>query len=214
MSHIGKRTRRRRLSWPGPRSNGRRALPESRQTLVGSGRIQCRHRLSPWPCDSWVYRSRTLLRRIADGSPRAWRDQRETLGHDVNGSLTLSPPRPTASRGVVAARVPRSLDHLIQGIGEERDSGNECANADQGRCGRPGHRNKPSIRSPDPPLQERGRDRQAEGLRGFKVDDQFELCGLLDGQVTGLGILTDAIDVARRSADNHAERHRSWGNQG
>src|SRR6266478_6811883 len=50
-----------------------------------------------------------------------------------------------------------------QGIGEERDSGNECANADQGRCGRPGHRNKPSIRSPDPPLQERGRDRQAEG---------------------------------------------------
>jgi glycine/D-amino acid oxidase-like deaminating enzyme len=24
--------------------------------------------------------------------------------------------------------------------------------------------------------------------------------------------LTDAIDVARRSADNHAERHRSWGN--
>src|SRR5258707_11845909 len=69
-----------------------------------------------------------------------------------------------------------------KGIGEERDSGNECANADQGRCGRPGHRNKLSIRSPDPPLQERGRDRQAEGLRGFKVDDQFELCGLLDGQ--------------------------------
>jgi hypothetical protein len=42
----------------------------------------------------------------------------------------------------------------------------------------------------------------------------FELCGLLDGQVTGLGTLTDAIDVARCSADNHAERHRSWGNQG
>jgi len=26
-----------------------------------------------------------------------------------------------------------------QGIGEERDRGNEYANADQGLCGRPGH---------------------------------------------------------------------------
>ena len=31
------------------------------------------------------------------------------------------------------------------------------------------------------PLQERRRDRQAEGLGGLEVDDQLELGGLLDG---------------------------------
>jgi hypothetical protein len=37
------------------------------------------------------------------------------------------------------------------------------------------------------PLQQRLRHRQPEGLRGLEVDDQFELGGLLDGEVGGLG---------------------------
>ena len=39
------------------------------------------------------------------------------------------------------------------------------------------------------------RDRQAEGPRGFEVDHQLELCGLLDGQVGGLGALQDLVDI-------------------
>ena len=45
------------------------------------------------------------------------------------------------------------------------------------------------------PLQERRRDRQAEGLRGLEVDDQLELRGLFDGQVAGLGALQNLVDV-------------------
>ena len=37
--------------------------------------------------------------------------------------------------------------------------------------------------------QHRLRDRQAERLGGLKVDDQFELRGLLDGEVAWLGAL-------------------------
>src|SRR5260370_35149439 len=37
------------------------------------------------------------------------------------------------------------------------------------------------------PLEERRRGGQAEGLGGLEVDDQFELGGLLDGEIGGLG---------------------------
>ena len=37
------------------------------------------------------------------------------------------------------------------------------------------------------PCQERRRDRQAEGLRSFEVDDELELRGLLDRKIAGLG---------------------------
>src|SRR6266478_2659044 len=45
------------------------------------------------------------------------------------------------------------------------------------------------------PLQERRRDRQAEGLGGLRVDDQLELGRLLYGQVAGLGALENLVHV-------------------
>src|SRR5260370_25134675 len=45
------------------------------------------------------------------------------------------------------------------------------------------------------PLQERRRDRQAEGLGGLEVDDQLELGGLLDREVGGSGPLEDLVNV-------------------
>ena len=39
------------------------------------------------------------------------------------------------------------------------------------------------------PRQQRRRDREAEGLGGREVDDEFELRRLLDGKVGGLGAL-------------------------
>ena len=38
------------------------------------------------------------------------------------------------------------------------------------------------------PQQERGRDREAEGLSGLEIDDEFELGGLLDGEVGRRGL--------------------------
>jgi hypothetical protein len=43
------------------------------------------------------------------------------------------------------------------------------------------------------PLQERRRDRQAEGLRRLEVDDQLKLGGPFDWQVCGLGALENLI---------------------
>jgi hypothetical protein len=39
------------------------------------------------------------------------------------------------------------------------------------------------------PLQERRRDRQAEGLGGLEVDEQFEFAGLFDGRSPGFAPL-------------------------
>src|SRR6266478_2419618 len=47
------------------------------------------------------------------------------------------------------------------------------------------------------PLQERRRDRQAEGLRGLEVDDQLDVHWLLDGEVCGLDALQDLVNVPR-----------------
>src|ERR1700681_2883600 len=53
----------------------------------------------------------------------------------------------------------------------------------------------PSLDDLIRPLQERRRDRQAEGLGGLEVDDQLELRGLLNGQVAGVGALEDLISI-------------------
>src|SRR6266542_1690126 len=45
------------------------------------------------------------------------------------------------------------------------------------------------------PPQHGLRDRQAEGLGGLEVDDQFELRRLGDGQISGLGAIENLIDV-------------------
>src|SRR6266545_181523 len=44
-------------------------------------------------------------------------------------------------------------------------------------------------------LQERGRDRQAEGLGGLEVDYEFERDGLLDGKIRGFRALQYLMDV-------------------
>src|SRR5215468_6582608 len=45
------------------------------------------------------------------------------------------------------------------------------------------------------PQQQRLRDGEPERLGGLEVDDQRELRGLLDRQVTGLGALEDLVDI-------------------
>src|SRR6266567_3186222 len=47
------------------------------------------------------------------------------------------------------------------------------------------------------PRQQRGRDRQAQGLGRLEVDHQLELGGLLDGQIGRLGPLQDLVHVDR-----------------
>src|SRR6267142_5587319 len=50
------------------------------------------------------------------------------------------------------------------------------------------------------PLQERRWDREAEGLPGLEVDDEFELRRLLDGEIGGLGSLEDLVHIRRGPA--------------
>src|SRR5215467_12632918 len=45
--------------------------------------------------------------------------------------------------------------------------------------------------------QQRLRDRQPQRLRGLHVDDEFELGGLLDGKIAGLGSFEDLVDENR-----------------
>jgi hypothetical protein len=45
------------------------------------------------------------------------------------------------------------------------------------------------------PLQERRRDRQAEGLGGLQIDDQLELGWLFNRKVGRLGPLEDLVDI-------------------
>src|SRR5262245_59542010 len=63
------------------------------------------------------------------------------------------------------------------------------------------------------PRQQGGRDRQAEGLGGFEVDDEFELCWLLDGKIGGLGPLQDLVHIASGAAEQIGQawpvRHKS-----
>src|SRR6266436_8078926 len=57
------------------------------------------------------------------------------------------------------------------------------------------------------PLEERRRDRQAEGLGGPEVDDQLELGWPLHRQISGLGTPKNLDDVSCRAAIRI--RHRS-----
>src|SRR5262249_5992621 len=50
------------------------------------------------------------------------------------------------------------------------------------------------------PQQQRRWDREAKGLGGLEVDDQFELRRLLDGEVGRLGALEDLVHEICRSA--------------
>jgi hypothetical protein len=43
-------------------------------------------------------------------------------------------------------------------------------------------------------------DLQSEGFGGLEVDDEFEGCGLLDGQVTGPSTLEDLVDEDSRAS--------------
>src|SRR5438874_1941019 len=45
------------------------------------------------------------------------------------------------------------------------------------------------------PLEQRLRNREAQGFRGLQVDHEVELRRLLDGQVAGLGALQDLVHV-------------------
>src|SRR5881397_2132666 len=51
------------------------------------------------------------------------------------------------------------------------------------------------------PQQQRGRDREAEGLGGLEVDDQLELGRLLERQICRIRALQDPIHVARGPAE-------------
>ena len=59
------------------------------------------------------------------------------------------------------------------------------------------------------PLQERRRDRQAEGLGGLEVDDQLEPVNLLEGQIARLGALEDLVDEDPRPARTPGLRPRA-----
>jgi hypothetical protein len=53
------------------------------------------------------------------------------------------------------------------------------------------------------PQQQRRRDGEAEGLRGFEVDDELEFRRLLDGEIGGLGslkILSTYVAARRNSS--------------
>ena len=45
------------------------------------------------------------------------------------------------------------------------------------------------------PSQQRGRDREAEGLRRLAIDHELERRGLLDRQITGMGPSQDLVHV-------------------
>src|SRR5712692_9313803 len=62
------------------------------------------------------------------------------------------------------------------------------------------------------PLQERRRDREAEGLGGLEVDHELELGGLLHGKVGRLGTLRNLVDVDG-GATPHIDAARPIANQ-
>src|SRR2546428_223274 len=65
------------------------------------------------------------------------------------------------------------------------------------------------------PQQQCLRDRQPKSLRGFEVDHELELGGLLDGEVRRLGALQDLVDVGGSTATQigqaRSKRHKSPG---
>src|SRR5689334_10553138 len=63
------------------------------------------------------------------------------------------------------------------------------------------------------PLQERRRDRQAEGSRGLEVDQQIELGRLRDGKVCRLGAPKNLIHQGRPELAVHASQIGPVGHQ-
>ena len=61
------------------------------------------------------------------------------------------------------------------------------------------------------PRQHIRRNRQADLLRGFQIDDQLELCRLLDGQIGGLGAFQNLVHIRSGAAGQVGEvcRHRT-----
>src|SRR6476660_3144316 len=81
-----------------------------------------------------------------------------------------------------------------------------CASAASGPARRPPAKPPMNVRrsitrSPDPPVQERRRNRQAEGRGGLEVDDQLELRGLLDGKIGWFRAPQDLVHVHGRTAE-------------
>src|SRR6476661_8258013 len=71
----------------------------------------------------------------------------------------------------------------------------------------------PSLDDLIRPLQERRRDRQAEGLGGLEVDDQLELGRLLYREVSRLRALEDLVDV-QGNLPEHVIKIRAVGHEG
>src|SRR5713101_4576080 len=49
---------------------------------------------------------------------------------------------------------------------------------------------------------QRRRDREPQRLGGFRVDDQLELGGLLDGEIVRLGTLENPVHVGRKPTED------------
>ena len=87
--------------------------------------------------------------------------------------------------------------------------GPHCALLNARRCSAVHTRGKVMMRAPSSalglisldhlirPQQQRRRDGEAEGLGRLEVDDQFELRGLLDGEVGGFRAFEDLVHISR-----------------
>src|SRR5438876_4471746 len=71
----------------------------------------------------------------------------------------------------------------------------------------------PSLDDLVRPNENRLRDRQAERLGGLEVDHEFELSGLLDGEIGGFCALEDLVDVPC-CAPNHVDSARTVRDEG
>src|SRR6266851_6332169 len=88
---------------------------------------------------------------------------------------------------------PVHVPYLLRPSGERRGEEAASKRADEGSAI---HLLDHLIR----PLQERRRDRQAEGLGGLEIDDEFILGRLLDRKVGGLRALEDPVHVSGGAA--------------
>src|ERR1700720_413153 len=65
----------------------------------------------------------------------------------------------------------------------------------------------PSLDDLVGPLQERRRDRQAEGLGGLQVEGEFELRRLLDGKISRLGASQNLVYIDRTTSRHLGDIH-------
>jgi hypothetical protein len=100
-------------------------------------------------------------------------------------TLALPPPSPLEGVSQHRAHVPALLAHPRPTATDQPDGQYEL-DRDDAKQGDVRHSAGALLDHLIRPLQERRRDRQAEGLRGLEVDDQLKLGRLLDGEVAGL----------------------------